>query len=118
MILLISPEILEVPVSMTVYLDQLAVFTCKTDASLSNWVMNGLLLEDFSPEIRSDTSTVSGNTYLTLTIAARAKFNETTVQCIIFGSSSSSLVKSPNVTLAIQGMTISACPTCLEGLFG
>ena len=104
-----SPEILQAPenINVTVFLGQSAVFTCETDGGLSGWRINGSLLHDLPSEILSDldalvTSTAEGSTVESLTIPARAEYNETRVQCLVvtFGGGYS---ESDNATLKIQG---------------
>ena len=64
-------------------------------------------LEQSSPEIRADISTVTntseGMTMETLTIPAKAQYNGTRVQCVVFALSGS--VQSDNATLKIQGIS-------------
>ena len=104
-----SPEILNTPESMTVFLNQSAVFTCETDGSLSTWRINGILPGDLPPAVGSDlelstTITDNGTILLTLTILARAEYNNTRVQCLTgtFGGPS---VESETVILKVQGIT-------------
>ena len=63
-------------------------------------------LEQSSPEIRADISTVTntseGMTVETLTIQAKAHYNGTRVQCVVLRLSGS--VQSDNATLKIQGI--------------
>ena len=102
-------EIIRNPENKTVFLHQLAVFTCETRGGLSGWVVNGMLLEQLeqsSPETRADILTVTnisgGMTMETLTILAKAQYNGTRFQCgvLTFGGS----VQSDNATLKIQGI--------------
>ena len=102
-------EIIQDPENKTVFLHQSAVFTCEVRGGLSGWLIDGMLLEQLeqnSPEIRDDISTVTnisgGMTIETLTILAKAKYNGTRFQCGVFGLSG--LVRSDNATLKIQGI--------------
>ena len=68
-----------------------------------------MLLEDLeqsSPELHADISTETnisgGMTMETLTILAKAQYNGTRFQCVVFGLSGS--VQSDNATLKIQGI--------------
>ena len=72
-------------------------------------MINGMLLEKLeqsSPEIRADISTVAntseGMTVETLTILAKAEYNGTRFQCVVLTLSGS--VQSDNATLRIQGI--------------
>ena len=106
---LISLEIIQDPENETVFLHQLAVFTCETRGGASLWVVNGMLLEELeqsSPELRADISTetnISGGiTMETLTIQAKAQYNGTRFQCGVLTFSGSD--QSENATLKIQGI--------------
>ena len=101
-----SPDILQAPENVTVFLGQSAVFTCQTDGGLSGWRINGTLLEDLPPEIVSDldiseSNTAEGSRVEVLTISARAKYNGTRVQCLVLGFGGSA--ESENAILKIQG---------------
>ena len=84
------------------------MFTCETDGSISSWRINEQLPGDLPPEVHSDlelssTGTDEGTTLLTLTIPARAEYNNTRVQCLTgtFGGSS---VESETAILKVQGI--------------
>ena len=101
------PEILRSPENQIVFLDQSAEFTYETDGGFSGWKINGTLLQDLPPEIRSDldvsvSSTTEGSTVETLTIPARAEYNGTNIQCLVLGFGGSA--ESENVTLTVQGI--------------
>ena len=72
---------------MTVFLDQTpAIFSCEINGGVETWIVNGTSYNSLSSEIRTDLMTVNGVSengciLLTLTIPARAEYNETTVQC-------------------------------------
>ena len=103
---LLPPEILVAPESRVVYLDQSAVFTCKTFGGTPVWVVNGTQREVHPADIRrdlvvSETIIDDGSTLETLTIPAGANYNGTTVQCAVltFGG----LVRSESATMSVQG---------------
>ncbi|CAI8024255.1 hypothetical protein GBAR_LOCUS14103, partial [Geodia barretti] len=103
-----AQEILHAPESTTVFLNQLAVFTCETRGGITSWRLNGTQREILLLDIRSDlvisekSTTSEGTAVHNLTILARAQYNGTRVQClsVIIGGP---LVESDNVTLTIQG---------------
>ena len=102
-------EILHAPESTVVFLDQSAVFTCETVDGALSWVVNGTQREVIDPEIRRDLMiseiiTDGGHTVENLTIPARAEYNGTRVQCLVFSLSGSD--QSENATLLIQGTAI------------
>ena len=71
------------------------------------WTVNGTQRETLSDEITRDlvisrTIHDGGRTEQDLTIPARAEYNGTRVQCLLFSLSGSDL--SENATLLIQGM--------------
>ena len=80
------------PRDITVFLNQgPAVFSCEINGGLPGWRVNGTIYDNLSPEIRTDLMTdnnLSDNGYTLLTLAIpaslRAKYNETTVQCVTF----------------------------------
>ena len=84
-----------------VYADTEVVFTCElTPAAIGGWLVNGTNRRELSEEI------VSGFTdglHLTLTIAARAQYNNTVVQCVAQEFDGDGIERSDNVTLRIQG---------------
>ena len=99
-------EILDPPDNVTVFLDQSAVFVCETDGGIPGWRVNGMLLSDLPPDIRSDleimeTNTDEGSTLEQLTIPAIAKYNMTKVQCLAVSFNS---VESDNAAIKIQGV--------------
>ena len=105
---MVGAGILDPPANITVFLDKSAVFTCETDSGLPGWRVNGTLLHDLPPEIRSDlvvleTNTDESSTLEQLTIPARAEYNTTKVQCLAV--TFSSLEESENGTILIQGVT-------------
>ena len=102
-------EIRHAPESTVVFLDQSAVFTCETVGGILSWVVNGTQREIIDPEIRrdlaiSETNIDGGRTVEELTIPARAEYNGTRVQCLVFSLSGSD--QSENATLLIQGTAI------------
>ena len=96
------------PRDITVFLNQgPAIFSCEINGGAPGWRVNGTIYETLSPEIRTDlmiNNVVSENGYslLTLTIPARAKYNETTVQCVTFNIELEP-TESGTVTIKIQG---------------
>ena len=106
-LLSLLPEILSAPKSRVVYLDQSAVFTCKTVGGTLAWIVNGTQREVHPPEIRRDLVVSEiiidgGITAGTLTIPARAEYNGTRVQCAVFTFGGSA--QSENATMTIQGI--------------
>ena len=105
-------EILHAPESTVVFLDQSAVFTCETVGGILSWVVNGTQREVIAPEIRrdlliSESVNDGGRTEEELTIPARAKYNGTRGQCLVFPLSGSD--QSENATLLIQGTARAHC---------
>ena len=106
-----TPEILQAPESTVVFLNQSAVFTCETVGGALSWVVNGTQREVLPDEIRRDLMIISetindgGSTVQSLTIPARAEYNGTRVQCLVFSLSGSADL-SENATLLIQGTAI------------
>ena len=104
---MVGAGILDPPSNLKVFIDQSAVFTCETDGGLPGWRVNGTLLQDLPPEIRSDlvvleTNTDEGSTLEQITIPARAEYNTTKVQCLAV--TFSGLEESENATVIIQGV--------------
>ena len=102
-----SPEILRAPESTTVFLNQLAVFTCETRGGITLWRVNGTQRETFLPDIVrdlvvSEITTPEGVLVTKLTIPARAQYNGTRVQCLSV-IIDISRAESDNATLTIQG---------------
>ena len=106
MYILVAAEILHAPESTVVFLDQSAVFICETVGGALLWIVNGTQRELLSDDIHRDL-TVSesvidgGRTVQELTIPAKAEYNGTRIQCVIFSLSGSD--QSENATLLIQG---------------
>ena len=104
------PEVLHAPRNQTVFLNQLAVFTCETDGSISGWRVNGTILQALPPAIEMDLeifgdNTAEGTRLETLTIPAKAEYNGTIVSC--FAQELGGLfTESANVTLRFQGSYI------------
>ena len=106
MFVTLLPEILVVPESRVVFLDQAAVFTCHVVGGIVIWIVNGTQREVHPAEICRDlvvteTITDDDTTLESLTIPARAEYNGTRAQCFvaIFGGS---IAPSDNATLWIQ----------------
>ena len=102
----VAAEILHAPESTVVFLDQSAVFTCETVGGALVWIVNGTQREVIDPEIRrdliiSETIIDGGRTVQELTIPARAEYNGTRVQCLVFSLSGSD--QSENAMLLNQG---------------
>ena len=107
-----TPEILQAPESTVVFLDQSAVFTCETVDGTLSWAVNGTQRELIDLEIRRDLVTSEiindgGSSVEELTIPARAEYNGTRVQCLVFSLSGSD--QSENATMIIQGITLTCC---------
>ena len=102
----IAADIVQPPTDITGFLDNTAVFKCEVDGGLAGWRVNGTYYNDLSPEIRSDLDAdqedgAGGNEILTLTIPGKTKYNETRVQCVVFGGASK---ESENATMTVQGI--------------
>ena len=105
--LLPLPEVLHAPRNQTVFLNQLAVFTCETDGGINGWSVNGTLLEELPLAIEMDleitsVNTAEGTRLESLTIPAKAEYNGTTVSCFALRVGGL-FMESSNVTLRIQG---------------
>ena len=101
------PEVLQHPDNVTVFLNQLAVFTCETDGGISGWRVNGIILQELPPAIRMDLEIIGANTaegtrLESLIIPARAEYNGTRVLCFV-QELGGLFMESANVTLRIQG---------------
>ena len=89
------------------------MFTCETVGGALSWVVNGTQRELIDPEMRRDlmiseeTVNDGGRTEQSLTIPARAEYNGTRVQCLVFSLSGSD--QSENATMIIQGIFIPDC---------
>ena len=99
-------EILVVPESRVVFLDQPAVFTCHVVGGFIAWIVNGTQREVHPSEIRrdlvvSETSTTD-DSMENLTIPARAEYNGTIVKCAVL--TLYGIVLSENATMTIQGL--------------
>ena len=101
-------EILQNPDSVTVYLNQSAVFNCETRGGTSSWKVNGISINNLPSGIDDDftdsLTKTENKSVLTLTVQAKEQYNETIIQCGIvwYGGS----VNSTNSTLLIQGIYI------------
>ena len=105
------PDVLHDPENTTAFLDQSAVFKCETTGGITSWIINGTLIELLPPEIHRDLSETGINTPIgtrleNLTIPARAEYNATRVQCVVFTANGLSVVESENATFYIQGITL------------
>ena len=85
------------------------MFTCETVGGILSWIVNGTQRELLDPEILrdlviSDVIIDGGRREQDLTIPARAEYNGTRVQCLVFSLSGSD--QSENATLLIQGTAI------------
>ena len=84
-----------------------AEFTCLTRSAPSlAWLVNGLFFHELDPSLQADLDTdqetVEDSGLYTLTITARAEYNGTVVQCVVFGLGGA-FRESGNATLMIQG---------------
>ena len=89
------------------FLDDDAFFLCVTrGSSSSHWRLNGIDYDDLSSDVQDDLIISSGSSglaeFLDLIITARAKYNETRVECVAENNDGDSVV-SDNATLYIQG---------------
>ena len=96
------------PTDRTVFLDDDAFFSCRTqDSSSSHWRLNGTDYNELSSDVRDDVNTSSGSSglaeFIDLIITARAKYNETRVECVVESNDGDSVV-SDTATLYIQGI--------------
>ena len=69
--------------------DRTAMFTCEVSHGFTSWAVNGKPTAELSPQLRSHVDTTfsnteDGNHQYILTIKARAEFNGTTVQCLVY----------------------------------
>ena len=89
------------------------MFTCETIGGTPSWVVNRTQREVIDPEIIRDlmiseeTIIDGGSTVQDLTIPARAEYNGTRVQCLVFSLSGSD--QSENATMIIQGIVVDYC---------
>ena len=101
-----SPEIINLPESVVVFTDSVAVFTCETsNALLFSWIVNGTYFNELESAVRDDMNMdqmeVEDNELYTLNITSRAEYNRTVVQCV--ASTHDNYRTSENATLIIQG---------------
>ena len=106
-----SSEILQPPENNTVFLDQFAIFTCVIDAGTFDWIINGTERSSIPQDNRIDlavtkNTTSEGTTVEILTIPARAEYNGTLFQCVVFSVRQGIAAQSDNVSLMIQGNSI------------
>ena len=104
-----SVVILEHPSDKTVFLNDSAFFSCFTRGGSSTyWKLNGTDYDDLPSEIRDDLAISMGSTLLSdfidLTITARAKYNETRVQCGVENDDGGSVKVSNTGNVYIQGI--------------
>ena len=83
------PEILEPPKNTTVYQNQIAEFRCEVTGGHVSWNVNGKPITEQTSVARDDLDTElvdseNGNPLVKLTIIARAEYNGTTVQCLVY----------------------------------
>ena len=100
--------ILTHPTDRTVFLDDDAFFSCQMrDSSSSHWRLNGTDYNDLPSDVQDDLVTSNGSAglaeFIDMIITARAKYNETRVQCVIESNDGDSVV-SNTATLYIQGI--------------
>ncbi|CAI8051912.1 hypothetical protein GBAR_LOCUS28406 [Geodia barretti] len=103
----IGQEILHAPDNNTVFLNQPAVFVCETDGGFPGWKVNGSILEDLSPELRSKLqvtgyNTAEGSRVENLTIPAQVDYNGTNIQCLVIKLDGTT-AQSKNYSMRIQG---------------
>ena len=96
------------PESVVVFTDSEAEFTCRSrNAPSFAWRVNGTFLSQLDPSLHADLDTeqetVGDNELYTLTIPARAKYNGTMVQCVVFVPGRE-FRECGNATLIIQGI--------------
>ena len=107
----IFSEIVASPSDITVFLDHTAVFVCGTrGAAYAYWRVNGTAYNNLPSELHNDLDTyqetVGGIEVYTLTIPARAEYNETVAQCVV-GDIGRGSIESANATLRVQGNKMS-----------
>ena len=104
-------EIIQSPTSITVFLDNSAKFTCEVNGGISDWKLNGTIINDLPPIIGRGLQTYlgisdRGNPLEILTFRATAIYNGSIIQCVTFGHFSR---ESENATLNIQGLKTFLC---------
>ena len=80
------------PESAVVFLDQSALFTCETVGGVLSWAVNGTqreVVETRRDLMISDIIDDGDSKEQNLTIPARAEYNGTRVQCLVFSLSGS-----------------------------
>ena len=87
------------------FLNQTAEFRCEFSGGDVSWRVNGKPRSELTSIPRDDLDTKlvdseNGNPLDILTIIARAEYDGTTVQCLVYGDNSD---QSENVSLRIQG---------------
>ena len=104
-----SPDVLHDPENTTAFLEQLAVFSCETTGGITSWIINGTLLELLPSNIQRELleppgiNTPDGTRLENLTIPARAEYNGTRVQCVVFTADGLTAIESESATFRIQG---------------
>ena len=83
------------------------MFLCETDGGFPGWKVNGSILEDLSPELRSNIQVSGENTAKrsrieNLTIPGWVEYNETNIQCLVLKLDGTT-TESKNYTMKIQG---------------
>ena len=91
--------------NIIMFQDWTATFTCEVSHGFTSWAVNGKPRAELSPQLQRDvhtsSETESRNPQFTLTIKARAEYNGTTVQCLLFGNGFYD--QSDTASLIIQG---------------
>ena len=80
---------------------------CETDGGFPGWKVNGSILEDLSPELRSKLqvtgyNTAEGSRVENLTIPAQVDYNGTNIQCLVIKLDGTT-AQSKNYSMRIQG---------------
>ena len=104
-----SSDVIQDPENATAFLDKSAVFKCETTGGSTSWYVNGTLLETLPPNVQRDLleppgiNTPDGTRLENLTIPARAEYNGTRVQCVVFTADGLTAIESESATFRIQG---------------
>ena len=111
LVIIVAPEIVAPPSSVTVYSGNTAEFTCHTrNNHYVYWKLNGKILNRYNgtlpPRIDVDTNQetfTSDQTNYILTIRARPKYHGLVFQCVAGVGGGGPEVESKNATLMVQG---------------
>ena len=82
------------------------MFECEATGGVTDWIINGTIYNNNTPEVRKDMIKNENSMPKTLTISNTFKYNNTQVQCITLEnfSKGSPHVNSETATLLVQGI--------------